>query len=746
MASFVEIIDKKGRNGYNKPAYEAAVSSVNKHYMHAILKHYDVDLSKERLFEVHEAASLLEQQHRLLHRGEIKKISEDVEAGFDKAFLETQTFSRTLLTARSTLLVGKRGIRKKLKKAKKKLKKKLKKAKKKLTKKVKQAKKKMKKAGKKLKKEAKKAGKKFKKGVKKFAKNVYKGAKKIGKFVVKAIKKAYKYILKHSPVHAFLHALIHCKNGVAKCLGKAFKKMGEAFANMLTGGYYEKVIKCIKKRERQGKKNNRAHCIGESLKDLASKALDAAAFIPGVGQIIDAARTGVEVALQIKYQHDQKRKLKKEKKRALEQCKKDDEEMRKAQEEQYAHVRESGRRGSVSVQEAATEKVGAAKYMANVAHRHMGAMHNYKVASEMKAVIRGVEEAAVKGEKIGESKVKKLGKGRWRKGMGKRKRSNKKHKGKTMGRGRKGRKGFFRGGANMAAHGGANMALLEVSHHSQYYCKCKTPTKTETKGKNAIVCDNNKQYFCEDDQTCGTEETMLLHDRKHLCSYPTNLPKHMIYTETKCFWGTRALDDAEDGVPLENIEACDAACVARDDCAGATYDTIENKCMLRGGTGNPIVADCKEGLFGLTRTTKEEKLKVDVLNDLNNERREKAEEQAQKETEKEEEANISEVEDMDADVEKARKKFDQEIANKEKTVAQTVEKESAKMERKMAKAKKKADREIKKLGKKLDKQLKQCEAKAKKDFNKLKKDMGKKAKKMGKKMGRDFEKCMKKFN
>ena len=98
----------------------------------------------------------------------------------------------------------------------------------------------MKKAGKKLKKEAKKAGKKFKKGVKKFAKNVYKGAKKIGKFVVKAIKKAYKYILKHSPVHAFLHALIHCKNGVAKCLGKAFKKMGLRKVDPLIG--YEIVL------------------------------------------------------------------------------------------------------------------------------------------------------------------------------------------------------------------------------------------------------------------------------------------------------------------------------------------------------------------------------------------------------------------------------------------------------------------------------------------------------------------------
>ena len=113
---------------------------------------------------------------------------------------------------------------------------------------------------------------------------------------------------------------------------------------------------------------------------------------------------------------------------------------------------------------------------------------------------------------------------------------------------------------------------------------------------------------------------MKLADRLHLCTYPTNLPLEMIYTEKKCFWGTRALDD-EEYIKVYDIEECHEDCVGRDDCSGATYDTNEKKCFLRGGFSDPVMEDCKEGLVGLTRTTEEEKLKVDVLNDLNNERK-----------------------------------------------------------------------------------------------------------------------------
>jgi hypothetical protein len=53
------------------------------------------------------------------------------------------------------------------------------------------------------------------------------------------------------------------------------------------------------------------------LKDLASKALEAATFIPGVGQIIDMAKAGVEIALEIKRQVKEKLKLKREKKQTI---------------------------------------------------------------------------------------------------------------------------------------------------------------------------------------------------------------------------------------------------------------------------------------------------------------------------------------------------------------------------------------------------------------------------------------------
>ena len=73
--SFLEVVDGKNLNEYNAPGYEAAVKSVNKKYMHAILNHYDVNLSDERLSKVHRAASLLEKEHRLLQHGKIKKIN-----------------------------------------------------------------------------------------------------------------------------------------------------------------------------------------------------------------------------------------------------------------------------------------------------------------------------------------------------------------------------------------------------------------------------------------------------------------------------------------------------------------------------------------------------------------------------------------------------------------------------------------------------------------------------------------------
>ena len=103
--SFLEVVDGKNLNEYNAPGYEAAVKSVNKKYMHAILNHYDVNLSDERLSKVHRAASLLEKEHRLLQHGKIKKISDDIETKFDNAFLETgmstkHTESRALFSKR----------------------------------------------------------------------------------------------------------------------------------------------------------------------------------------------------------------------------------------------------------------------------------------------------------------------------------------------------------------------------------------------------------------------------------------------------------------------------------------------------------------------------------------------------------------------------------------------------------------------------------------------------------------------
>ena len=103
--SFLEVVDGKNLNEYNAPGYEAAVKSVNKKYMHAILNHYDVNLSDERLSKVHRAASVLEKEHRLLQHGKIKKISDDIETKFDNAFLETgmstkHTESRALFSKR----------------------------------------------------------------------------------------------------------------------------------------------------------------------------------------------------------------------------------------------------------------------------------------------------------------------------------------------------------------------------------------------------------------------------------------------------------------------------------------------------------------------------------------------------------------------------------------------------------------------------------------------------------------------
>merc|ERR1712000_17356 len=262
--------------------------------------------------------------------------------------------------------------------------------------------------------------------------------------------------------------------------------------------------------------------------------------------------------------------------------------------------------------------------------------------------------------------------GKHRKGKKNGRRGKKKgRRGKKKGRrGKKARRGMGRFGPMGA--------LLEVSSPHSYYCKCESPSETETKGKNRIVCDNNQAYWCADDQTCGTEDTFDLHDRMELCSYPTNLPKFMIYTETKCFFGTRALEDGN--LDVDTIEECDKACVARNDCSGATYDSNKEECMLRGGIADPPVKDCKDGMFGLTRTAKEEKLKVDVLNDLNNERKAEAEQLAEKEKKK----DLKEIEDMENDVAKEEKKGEEQVKKKEAQVNKSIEREAAKEKKKEA--------------------------------------------------------------
>lgn len=281
------------------------------------------------------------------------------------------------------------------------------------------------------------------------------------------------------------------------------------------------------------------------------------------------------------------------------------------------------------------------------------------------------------------------------------------------------------------------MALLEVGHDKEYYCKCETPSESETKGKNRIVCDNNQAYWCNDDQTCGTELTYALEDRDALCSYPTNLPKFMIYTETKCFYGTRALE--EENLDADTIEECDKACVARNDCSGATYDSNKKECMLRGGISDPPVKDCEAGMFGLTRTTKEEKLKVDVLNDLNNERKAEAEQMA----EKEKKLELEEVEVMNAEVSKEERKSSEQIKKKTEQVEKTIKREEEEEKAKEKSSRAKASKGLKRYANKMKRDLDKVNNKAKKDIRSLEKKMKKQAKKMGEKMGKDLEKCMK---
>ena len=217
----------------------------------------------------------------------------------------------------------------------------------------------------------------------------------------------------------------------------------------------------------------------------------------------------------------------------------------------------------------------------------------------------------------------------------------------------------------------------------------------------------------------------------------------MIYTEKKCFWGTRALDD-EEYIKVYDIEECHEHCVGRDDCSGATYDTNEKKCFLRGGFSDPVMEDCKEGLVGLTRTTEEEKLKVDVLNDLNNERKVKQLTNDKNEADEEEKKDKEEVKKMDKDAEKMRKKLNGDIAKKAKEMEAKMKLESKKISEKIQNAKKKANDDLKKQGDKLEKQIAKAKKEGKAKVDKFKKDAKKKAKEMGKKLGKKFEKCMKK--
>jgi hypothetical protein len=756
---FLEIVGRKGANMYNLPAYQAAMSAANNLYLDAILEHYNVKLSDERLENAREAASLLEEQHGLLSHGKVKEISPVVEKQFEDALGNKEDILVSLLESRTSLvsrqlLSGRHGGGGVLKKAGKGIKK----GTKKLKKGAKKAAKKVKKGAKKAAKGVKKAAKKVGKAVKKAAKDIYKGAKKIGKFVVKAIKKAFKYVLKHSPVHAFLHALIHCKGGVAKCLGTAFKKMGEAFMNMVTGGYYEKVMKCIKKRERQGKKNNRAHCIGESLKNLAMKALDAAAFIPGVGQIIDGARTAVEIGLLLKDQAKAKKKLKEEKKKAIEQCKKEDEEYLKQDEREImredAEYVESVQNNMA--QELQKEKNVARKFVSKVKsgyNKLRNKLDRGAGKADLEGVANEVKAAAEAGERQGEMAILRASAAKSgvvrdsKRSLGiqaaqsqrtpqmehkaKKHRNHKHHLKKSAA------KNKMRHRMAMRKYGGGAMALLEVGHDKDYYCKCETPSESETKGKNRIVCDNNQAYWCNDDQTCGTEVTFALEDRNELCSYPTNLPKFMIYTETKCFYGTRALE--EENLDVDTIEECDKACVARNDCSGATYDSNEKECMLRGGISDPPVKDCEAGMFGLTRTTKEEKLKVDVLNDLNNERKAEAEQMA----EKEKTLELKEVEVMNAEVSKEERKGSEQAKKKAEQVEKVIKREEEEEKAKEKSSRAKASKDLKRYTNKMKKDLDKINYKAKKDLRSLEKKMKKQARKMGEKMGKDLEKCMK---
>jgi hypothetical protein len=159
-------------------------------------------------------------------------------------------------------------------------------------------------------------------------------------------------------------------------------------------------------------------------------------------------------------------------------------------------------------------------------------------------------------------------------------------------------------------------------------CACETPSELETAGKNKIVCDNDRSYYCQEDQTCGYADKMVpLHKRYELCKFP-KLPRFMVATPGKCFWGKRPIREFS----TSSMDDCEKACVSDDKCSGAVFNQVKKYCWLRRFTANPALVNCLQTDYALTRSTETEKMKAGILQDVQKEK-----EDVQKDKVKEEE-------------------------------------------------------------------------------------------------------------